>query len=179
MDPTPKRVKVKKYKSTKLKVKALKNLCKSLGLPTDGTKKDLLNRINNFSVPENENQFTETSELDSYNTPEIQTDLNNYVDYLNPSSYDFEEQNNQEQNTEEQNIYKSILQEQDKEYNESLQADILKDKIKQQQQNIQQEIQHENQQKIKEDIQQIQDKEQDIILTKNDLRNARLKYFNI
>ena len=170
----PKSKPPKKYKTTKLKIKELRSLCESLGLSTEGKKKDLLNRINNFTIPDVTNENIDLTNKNIDFTNELIDFTNENMEFLN--NFDYIHNNIQEEKKEEEYIYKSIRDQQDYEFNESLKADILKEKI-----NLLKEIQEKEIQEKEIQQKEIQEKEiqeKEIQLNINELRLARLKYFN-
>lgn len=198
----------KKRKSTKY-TKVLKHTlilkCVELGLETNGTKSDLIDRINsiedrnyeqeqinqsNNNNPEN-NQNLETlmQEGDIQETDIDHEYINQQVEEIYPEQHEIDYLNNlydeqydqifqyysvDEQNNSSDPMFHNIRDEQDKEYEESLRLDRLKElnKINFSENKFEQPLENNSDEEKQETL------ESKIKLDQDDLRKARLKYFN-
>lgn len=135
-------------KYSKLKKNELINICDSIGLATTGTKKDLLSRINNYTTGASVSQEIDYNEISSFSnqTPNIE---------------------NSEQNEPNDRL---LLENQDREYEESLRLDIEREYVK----SI---IEAAIAADVAFEASRINENN-DYHLDNESLRNARLKFFN-
>jgi hypothetical protein len=135
-------------KYSKLKKNELINICDSIGLATTGTKKDLLSRINNYTTGASVSQEIDYNEISSFSnqTPNIE---------------------NSEQNEPNDRL---LLENQDREYEESLRLDIEREYIK----SI---VEAAIAADVAFEASRINENN-DYHLDNESLRNARLKFFN-
>ncbi len=135
-------------KYSKLKKNELINICHSIGLATTRTKKDLLSRINNYTTGASVSQEIDYNEISSFSnqTPNIE---------------------NSEQNEPNDRL---LLENQDREYEESLRLDIEREYIK----SI---VEAAIAADVAFEASRINENN-DYHLDNESLRNARLKFFN-
>ncbi len=135
-------------KYSKLKKNELINICDSIGLATTGTKKDLLSRINNYTTGASVSQEIDYNEISSFSnqTPNIE---------------------NSEQNEPNDRL---LLENQDREYEESLRLDIEREYVK----SI---VEAAIAADVAFEASRINENN-DYHLDNESLRNARLKFFN-
>lgn len=135
-------------KYSKLKKNELINICDSIGLATTGTKKDLLSRINNYTTGASVSQEIDYNEISSFSnqTPNIE---------------------NSEQNEPNDRL---LLENQDREYEESLRLDREREYIK----SI---VEAAIAADVAFEASRINENN-DYHLDNESLRNARLKFFN-
>ncbi len=135
-------------KYSKLKKNELINICDSIGLATTGTKKDLLSRINNYTTGASVSQEIDYNEISPFynQTPNIE---------------------NSEQNEPNDRL---LLENQDREYEESLRLDREREYIK----SI---VEAAIAADVAFEASRINENN-DYHLDNESLRNARLKFFN-
>tara|TARA_B100000614_G_scaffold76121_2_gene68001 strand:+ start:9013 stop:9441 length:429 start_codon:yes stop_codon:yes gene_type:complete len=135
-------------KYSKLKKNELINICDSIGLATTGTKKDLLSRINNYTTGASVSQEIDYNEISPFSnqTPNIE---------------------NSEQNEPNDRL---LLENQDREYEESLRLDREREYIK----SI---VEAAIAADVAFEASRINENN-DYHLDNESLRNARLKFFN-
>ena len=135
-------------KYSKLKKNELINICDSIGLATTGTKKDLLSRINNYTTGTSVSQEIDYNEISSFS---------NQTPYIE----------NSEQIESNDRL---LLENQDKEYEESLRLDREREYIK----SI---VEAAIAADVAFEASRINENN-DYHLDNESLRNARLKFFN-
>ena len=135
-------------KYSKLKKNELINICDSIGLATTGTKKDLLSRINNYTTGTSVSQEMDYNELSSIS--------NNISDIENSEQIE--------------NNDRLLLENQDREYEESLRLDKEREYIK----SI---VEAATAADVAFEASRINEYN-DYHLDNESLRNARLKFFN-